>query len=142
MGENKPKVLLRNFASVVAAELHPVIEKYKDHIIFAYLFGSAARNDLRPLSDIDIAVFISEIDKESYYDLKLAIHADLCRALKRNDIDVVVLNTTTNIILLDEIIKYGIVLIDENRNLREEFEHKILHQAIDFKGQRRALIGV
>jgi len=33
-------------------------------------------------------------------------------------------------------------LIDGDRNLREEFEHKILHQAIDFKGQRRTLVGV
>jgi predicted nucleotidyltransferase len=126
----------------ITDKLHPVIERYKDHIIFAYLFGSAARNDLRPLSDIDIAVFLSEIDKESYYDLKFAIHADLCRALKRNDIDVVILNTTTNIMLLDEIIRYGIVLIDGDRNLREKFEHKILHQAIDFKGRRRTLVGV
>ena len=123
-------------------KLNPVIERYKDRIIFGYLFGSAARNDLRPLSDIDIAVFIGKIDEESYYDLKLAIHADICRVLKRNDIDVVILNTTTNIMLLDEIVRYGVVLIDGDRNSREEFEHKILHQAIDFKGQRRTLVGV
>jgi len=126
----------------ITEKIRPVIEKYKDHILFAYLFGSAARNDLRPLSDIDIAVFIGKIDEESYYDLKLAIHADICRVLKRNDIDVVILNTTTNIMLLDEIVRYGVVLIDGDRNLREEFEHKILHQAIDFKGQRRTLVGV
>ena len=119
-----------------------ILKKHKNKVIFGYLFGSAARNDLRPLSDIDIAVFIGKIDEESYYDLKLAIHADICRVLKRNDIDVVILNTTTNIMLLDEIVRYGVVLIDGDRNLREEFEHKILHQAIDFKGQRRTLVGV
>jgi len=58
------------------------------------------------------------------------------------EIDVVILNSTTNIMLLDEIVRYGVVLIDGDRNLREEFEHKILHQAIDFKGQRRTLVGV
>jgi UDP-N-acetylenolpyruvoylglucosamine reductase len=66
----------------------------------------------------------------------------LCRVLKRNDIDVIVLNTTTNIVLLDEIIRGGIVLVDRDVDLREEFEQKILHQAIDFKEQRITFIGV
>lgn len=125
----------------ITEKIHPVIEKYKDHILFAYLFGSAARNDSRPLSDIDIAVFLHKGEKGSYFDLKLAIHADICRVLKRNDIDVVVLNITTNLMILDEIVRYGIVLFEGDKNLREEFEHKILHQAIDFKEQRKAVVG-
>ena len=67
---------------------------------------------------------------------------DFCRVLKRNDIDVVVLNTTTNIVLLDEIIRGGIVLVDRDIDLREEFEQKILHQAMDFKEQRIVFLGV
>jgi len=125
----------------ITEKIRPVIEKYKDHILFAYLFGSAAKNDLRPLSDIDIAIFFHKGEKESYFDLKLAIHADICRVLKRNDIDVVVLNITTNLMILDEIVRYGIVLFEGDKNLREEFEHKILHLAIDFKEQRKAVVG-
>lgn len=125
----------------ITEKLRPVIEKYKDHILFAYLFGSAARNDLRPMSDIDIAVFLHKGEKGSYFDLKLAIHADICRVLKRNDIDVVVLNITTNLMILDEIIRHGVVLFDGDRDFREAFEHKILHQAIDFKEQRKAVVG-
>jgi predicted nucleotidyltransferase len=123
-------------------ELRSIIEKYKDHIIFAYLFGSAAKNDLRPLSDIDIAIFLRKGKKGSYFDLKLTTHSDICRVLKRDDIDVVILNITTNIMLLDEIIRNGVVLFDGDKDLREEFELKILHQAIDFKEQRKALVGV
>lgn len=125
---------------VIADKLRSVIEKHKNHIIFAYLFGSAARNDLRPMSDIDIAVFFHRGETESYFELKLAIHADICRALRRNDIDVVVLNTTTNIMLLDEIIRHGVVLFDKDMDFREVFEHNILHQAIDFKEQRKAVV--
>ena len=125
----------------ITEKLRSVIEKYKNHIIFAYLFGSAAKNDLRPLSDIDIAVFFHKGEKESYFDLKLAIHADICRVLKRNDIDVVILNSTTNLMILDEIVRYGILLFEGDKNLREEFEHKILHLAIDFKEQRKAVVG-
>jgi len=123
-------------------KLCPVFERYKDHVMFAYLFGSAARNDLEPLSDIDIAVFLYKKEGESYFDLKLAIYTDICRVLERNDIDVVILNTATNIMLIDEIIRYGMVLFDANRDFREKFELKILHQAIDFKEQRKAVAGV
>lgn len=53
-----------------------------------------------------------------------------------------VLNTTTNIVLLDEIIRGGVVLVDRDIDLREEFEQKILHQAMDFKEQRITFLGV
>ncbi|MEW6104437.1 MAG: hypothetical protein AB1630_11600 [bacterium] len=44
--------------------------------------------------------------------------------------------------LLEEIIRYGILLFDGDKDLREEFEHKILHYAIEFKEQRKAIVGV
>lgn len=119
-----------------------IFEKYKDHLVFAYLFGSAAQNDLLPKSDVDIAVFLYKQNKESYFDIKLSLYADFCRALNRNDVDVVMLNTTTNIIFLDEIIRGSVILVDRDQDLRKEFEHKILHQAIDFREQRIAIIGV
>ncbi len=119
----------------------PVFEKYRDKIIFAYLFGSVAEAETSPLSDVDIAVFLSGT-KESFFDIKLSLYADFCRALKRSDVDVVILNTAANIILLDEIIRYGLVVYDSNTELREDFELKVLHQAIDFKGQRLAIIGI
>ncbi len=129
-------------ANEVRDKLSPIFEKYKGRVVFAYLFGSAAQGSVYPLSDVDIAVFLSEGTRVSYYNAKLSLHADFCRALKRNDIDVVVLNTATNIILLDEIIRSGAVLFDLDTDLREEFELKILHQAMDFKEQRKAVVGI
>jgi len=124
-------------------ELYPIFEKYKDRIIFVYLFGSTVKNDLiGPLSDIDIAFFLHKEEKESYLDFRLDILSDICKVLKRDDVDIVILNVTTNMMLLEEIIRYGVVLYDKDRNLREEFEQKILHQAIDFREQRKATVGV
>ena len=77
----------------------PVFEKYRDKIICAYLFGSVAEAETSPLSDVDIAVFLSDGTRESNFDIKLSLYADFCRALKRSDVDVVILNTATNIIL-------------------------------------------
>lgn len=56
----------------ITEKIRPIIEKYKDHILFAYLFGSSARNDSRPLSDIDIAGFLHKGEKGLYFNLKLA----------------------------------------------------------------------
>jgi len=122
--------------------LSPLFNKHKDNLLFAYLFGSSAQNNLFPLSDIDIAVFLYRRKNKSYFDIKCALYADFCRVLKRNDVDIVVLNTTTNIVLLDEIIRGSRVLVDRVPDLREEFENKILHQAIDFKEQRFSVMGV
>lgn len=122
--------------------LQPVFEKYRDEAVFAYVFGSASRGDADPHSDVDIAVFLSETIRKTPFELKLSLYADFCRALKRNDIDVVVLNTVNNLVLLDEIIRYGTVIYDADSEMREGFELKAMHEAIDFKQQRLAVMGV
>ncbi len=110
--------------------------------MFAYLFGSAAQGNVSLLSDLDLAVFFTRQENKSYYEIKCSFYADCCRVLKRNDIDVVVLNTTRNIMLLDEIIRGGIVLVDRDIELRETYEQEMLHQAMDFKEQRIVFLGV
>ena len=129
-------------ANSLKSFLLPLFERYGERIKFAYLFGSAAREDAAPLSDIDIAVFLPRGTRKFYSETRLSIHADLCRMLKRNDIDLLILNTASNIILLDEIIRQGVVIYERDSNLREEFELKILHQAIDFKEQRYSVMGL
>ncbi|OHC02614.1 MAG: hypothetical protein A3H23_09965 [Planctomycetes bacterium RIFCSPLOWO2_12_FULL_40_19] len=126
----------------IKEKLLPLFSRYKSNVLFAYLFGSVVQDNMSPLSDVDLAVFLSRQNEKSYFDIKCSLYADFCRVLKRNDIDVVVLNTTTNIVLLDEIIRGGIVLVDRDIDLREEFEQKILHQAMDFKEQRIVFLGV
>lgn len=125
---------------IIKDALLPIFDKYKDKVLFAYLFGSTVEGS-HPLSDIDIAVFMSAT-KESLFDIRLSLYTDFCRALKRSDIDVAVLNTAKNIMLLNEIIHHGIVIYDRDTALREEFELKVLHQFIDFKEHRFAVMGV
>lgn len=116
------------------------IFKGLEGVEFAYLFGSCARGDSFPLSDIDIAVYtgggMTSLDDE------LRLHTELCRRLKTDKIDIVFLNRATNFMLLDEIVRRGRVIYDKNPSLREEFELKALHDAIDFKNQRKVFAGV
>lgn len=62
-------------------------------VLEAYLFGSVAREEAQPHSDIDIAVFVepTALDRPGFgYDAELG--ATLQQALACSDIDVVVLN--------------------------------------------------
>jgi predicted nucleotidyltransferase len=121
--------------------LSPFFER-SGSVQFAYLFGSVAKGEVAPLSDMDIAVYLSDIDPEAVFDVKLSLHGGICRALNRNDVDLVVLNTVANIMLIEDIIRHGVVIYDHDTDAREEYEVASLHQAIDFKTQRLAVMGV
>ena len=123
-------------------ELAPVFLKYHEEIVVAYLFGSMANGALSSLSDIDVAVLMRNIDKKSAAALKFRLYADLCRKLKRNDIDLVLLNLSGNLMLNDEIVRYGKILYTTDDKAREEFELNLLHSCTDFKFQRLYAMGV
>lgn len=123
-------------------ELAAVFFKYSKDIVTAYLFGSMAKGVASSSSDIDIALLLHNNDKTSATDLKFRLYADLCRTLKRNDIDVMLLNISGNLILNDEIVRHGKVLYSTDDEAREEFELKVLHSSTDFKFQRHYAMGV
>ena len=126
---------------ILKKTLSIVFQRHKN-VLFSYLFGSMAKGEVSPLSDIDIAVYLDNIDPNAIFDMKLSLHADICRALKMNNVDMVILNTLNNDMLIDDIIRHGIVIYDRNTALREHFEIMAIHRAIDFKTQRLAVMGV
>ncbi len=125
----------------ISKKLSQIFRKYRKEILFAYLFGSVAEGSQTVLSDVDIAVYTTSLQG---FELKerLTFQSDCCRALGRDDVDVVVLNQARNLILMEEIIRNGYVILDQDPDRRIEFEVKILHQTIDFRLQRKAMIGV
>lgn len=123
-------------------ELAAVFFKYSKDIVTAYLFGSTAKGVASSSSDIDIALLLHDNDKTSGAAIKFSLYADLSRTLKRNDIDVILLNESKNLILNDEIIRHGKVLYSTDDEAREEFELNVLHRSTDFKFQRHYAMGV
>ncbi|MGB9936067.1 MULTISPECIES: type VII toxin-antitoxin system MntA family adenylyltransferase antitoxin [Thermodesulfovibrio] len=116
------------------------LENYHDklQIEFAYLFGSYAEGNYAPTSDIDLAVYF--VSNPSL-DEELSLHVFLTKQLKTDKIDLLVLNRTKNLILLEEIIRKGKVIYDRNSELRKMFECKVIHNSIDFKIQRKVFAG-
>lgn len=124
----------------IQKQLATLFENYKDKVVFAYCFGSFAKRNFSKLSDIDLAFYVKPVN--DLFDLKLALYADCCRLLHRNDIDIVILNELNNLVLADEIITNGVLIYDSEPDRRISYEIRIHHQAIDFKHQRKMLVGV
>ncbi len=122
---------------MIREKINKVLKRYPE-VAFAYLFGSEARGDKTPLSDLDIAIYM----KEYSGDRVLSIHADLARALKRSDIDLVILNRTRNLLLLEDIIRNGQLVYEKDHDLCVDFELRTIHLAIDFRTQRKAVMGI
>src|SRR4030042_5353269 len=63
----------------------------QDHnVIFAYLFGGLSEGKLKPLSDIDISVYVRDTDNLAEY--KLNLFDRLTDALSTNELDLIILN--------------------------------------------------
>jgi len=59
----------------------------------AYLFGSLVTGRSRPDSDVDIAVLISDkVMRRDPFQYQLQLMADLIGILKRDDVDLILLN--------------------------------------------------
>ena len=42
-----------------------------------------------------------------------------------------------NIMLLNEIVRHSVIIFERDDEARESFEFRVLHEAIDFREQRR-----
>ncbi|MEA2019795.1 MAG: nucleotidyltransferase domain-containing protein, partial [Campylobacterota bacterium] len=98
-----------------------VIKILKDmkEVKFAYLFGSYVSNLNTKTSDIDIAIFIN--DGYNLFDTHLMVHHKIEIALKK-EIDIVVLNSAKNFILIQDILNNGRLLKDSIDDSREMYE--------------------
>ncbi len=118
-----------------------VLSGFAPPVLFAYLIGSYGSQDEGPLSDVDIAIYLDLDSTADGLSLKLSLYAELSKALRRDDIDVVLLNTCDNAMLLYSILTEGSLIHDSAPEDRMLFEQRTLHAAIDFKQQREAIFG-
>ncbi|VVB90480.1 Uncharacterised protein [uncultured archaeon] len=84
------------------------------------------------MSDVDIGVLVDEkLFKKDRFDLELKLISEIAILIKKNKIDLVVLNEAP-LLLAHNIIKNGIILKSDETE-RVKFETKILSMYIDEK---------
>ena len=114
-----------------------IFSKYPS-IISAYLFGSRARGDYSAISDHDFAVQLDErTNKQSFTELKMNLIAELCHAIKADNIDLVILNDAP-ILLKHRILRDRKVLYCRNQLKRIRNEARILIDYLDEKEYEQA----
>ena len=105
------------------------IFKSEEKISVAYLFGSHAKKLNTPVSDIDIAVLLSETPKNLFeYYLYLV---NKLSGIVGDDLDLIILNTASPM-LKHQIIKYGKIIYTRNEKERIMFESRAESEYLDF----------
>jgi predicted nucleotidyltransferase len=97
-------------------------------VLFAYLFGGLAKGPPKPLSDVDIAVFLSK--NVDVVRAKSEIIADLVDILHTDEIDLVILNESS-LPLSMNVIKHNRVLVDKNPFVRHTFQSLVMRKYFD-----------
>lgn len=98
-------------------------------MLFAYLFGSLARGKPRPLSDVDIAVFLSE--NANFPEKKMEIFGKLADILKTDEIDLVILNSAP-LVLQMKILENKTIIADNDPFARHSYESLVMRKYFDF----------
>lgn len=82
----------------------------RPEILEAYLFGSLARGEAQPHSDVDVAVYITdEALAQPGFGYGALLGSDLQQSLARPDVDIVLLNRATPL-LYHRVLRDGVRL--------------------------------
>jgi len=112
------------------SKLREILASYPQ-VKLAYLFGSAARGNMGPMSDYDFAIFLDNKDVQEATRIRFELMEKISSALATNSIDVVMLDITGSPELKYNILQEG-KLIFEREPFRVIFEPLALNEYFDF----------
>lgn len=116
---------------MIVDNMDRLIEAYGIRLV--YIFGSYAKGNNNEKSDIDIAVLLNN----DYNPMdKLELIGELTSVLRREDIDLVILNSA-NPVLRHQVIKYGKLIYMESEDVKVDFEVKVLKEYMDMESFRK-----
>lgn len=98
-------------------------------MLFAYLFGGLASGSQKPLSDVDIAIYLDSSSMTA--ETKLEVAGMVSDTLGTDEVDVVILNAAP-VSLTGRILKQRSVLADNQPFQRHLFESRTLREFFDF----------
>ncbi len=114
----------------VAGELREVLAR-DERVDCAWLFGSTARGEAGPLSDVDVAVLLSpSLAPQERLDVAAALWENLERRCPR--VDLVILEEAPPA-LRHRVFRDGILLIERDERRRVAFETRAIQEYLDFR---------
>jgi len=113
-----------------ADELREILVKDR-HVDCAWLFGSMARGDAGPLSDVDVAVLLDpSVPPEARLDIATALVEHLERLCGRVDL---VLIDEAPPALRHRVFREGLLLFERDVRRRVAFEVRAIQEYLDFQ---------
>ena len=108
----------------------------RKEILLAYIFGSVARREVGPLSDIDFAVYFDESLQKSLMDEIYLESVNKLTEILGDEVDLVNMNKA-NILLKFNIIKSGEVIFQKSQDDKIRIESDIIQKNLDTKYYRK-----
>jgi len=119
--------------SLEAGEKIAGLMSSKPEILAAYIFGSVAAGRSRPNSDVDIAVLLDpKFFKRRPLKYRADLIADAGEALRRFDVDVLLLNEAPAALAYNVITK-GRLVFERSRSARVAFQVRNLNLFVDLE---------
>lgn len=111
------------------SELAQVLGRNK--VTFAYLFGSQARGETGPRSDLDIAVYLNEgLEKSDRFDLRLRLISDLSVVFQTDRLDLILLRDLP-LSFQFRVVKEGKLIYCKDELQRIRFEFRVMSHCFD-----------
>jgi hypothetical protein len=106
-------------------------------VLVAYLFGSHARGKPTPISDVDVAVLLSEaVPRETYLDYRIALMEELARIFTSDEVQVIILNQAPPLLAYKVVVE-GKSLFCRDELARLRFRTDATRRYLDTKALRR-----
>jgi hypothetical protein len=112
--------------------------RFHPKVVFAYLFGGLARGERRPLSYVDLAVYLTGTRHAAI--IKLELLENLIDVLGTDEIDLVVLNAQENVLLAAEVLRGCKVIVDKAPFERHKFESLAMRKYFDFQPRELSIL--
>ena len=122
-------------AAAIESELSAFFAADARGAIAVYLFGSVARGEARPDSDVDVGILFEVVPPATLDAPQFAIEAELERLLHRR-VQVVALNRASSD-LVHRVLRDGRIVLDCDRAARIRFEVRSRNEYFDMAPIRR-----
>jgi hypothetical protein len=119
----------------VLERLPDLIQALKQHseVVALYSFGGAAKNELKPLSDLDYAILLSgQLSKRQRFEKHLELIGIFNNVFRTDEIDLIILNDVP-LRFCFMILKTGKLLYFINKDDLVDLRDQVLKYYLDFK---------
>ena len=102
-------------------------------VLLCYLYGSYARGDIHPFSDIDIGIYLEKMNSGKMLDIDLSLALEFDDIIGHGcNVDVRSINNMP-LLMKGKLVTEGILLYSRNDAFRVEFETNVRKAYFDFR---------